>query len=148
MKRVFAILFACLFAFALPSFCYASGFGLQYIAGDELPEEPADGGFSPYEEDGSILVTISATGDVTIGGDVRKSGKSIFDKQLAKQDGDITFPFRNVKDIFNADDLTIVNFEGTLTTAPVGKDKKNNSFVFSAPPEYAAMFEGSGIEAY
>ena len=37
-------------------------------------------------DDGSVIVTISATGDVTIGGDTRKSGKSIFDKQLEKEE--------------------------------------------------------------
>lgn len=146
---IYALLFALLAATAAPSGALAGGFGLEYVAGDELAAEGAqeDDAFSPYEEDGSILVTISATGDVTIGGDVRKSGKSLFDKQLDKQEGDITFPFRNVKDIFNQDDLTIVNFEGTLTTAPINREKKDNAFLFSAPPEYAAMFDASGVEA-
>ena len=30
---------------------------------------------------------------------MRKSGKSIFDKELDKQDGDLSYPFRNVKEI-------------------------------------------------
>lgn len=146
---IYALLLALLVATAVPAGALAGGFGLEYVAGDELAAEDAqeEDAFSPYEEDGSILVTISATGDVTIGGDVRKSGKSLFDKQLDKQEGDITFPFRNVKDIFNQDDLTIVNFEGTLTTAPINREKKDNAFLFSAPPEYAAMFEESGVEA-
>lgn len=99
------------------------------------------------EVDGSILLTMSFTGDVTIGGDVRKSGKSIFDKELDKQKGDITFPFRNVRDLLTADDLTIVNFEGTLTTAKINSEKKENAFLFSAPPEYVQMLPAGGIES-
>ena len=97
--------------------------------------------------DGSVLLTMSFTGDVTIGGDIRKSGKSIFDKELDKQKGDLTFPFRNVKDIFAEDDMTLVNFEGTLTTAPINSDKKNNSFLFSAPPSYVEILTSGNIEA-
>ncbi len=97
--------------------------------------------------DGSVLLTMSFTGDVTIGGDVRKSGKSIFDKELDKQKGDLTFPFRNVKDIFAQDDMTLVNFEGTLTTAPINPDKRNNSFLFSAPTSYVQILTSGNIEA-
>ena len=41
--------------------------------------EREDGSDWRYQDDGSIIVTVSATGDVTIGGDRRKSGKNIFD---------------------------------------------------------------------
>ena len=97
--------------------------------------------------DGSILLTMSFTGDVTIGGDVRKSGKSIFDKELDKQKGDLSFPFRNVKDIFAQDDMTLVNFEGTLTTAPINQDKQDNSFLFSAPTSYVQILTSGSVEA-
>lgn len=98
-------------------------------------------------QDGSVLLTMSFTGDVTIGGDVRKSDKSIFDKELDKQKGNLSFPFRNVKDIFAQDDMTLVNFEGTLTTAPINPDKKENSFLFSAPPSYVQILTSGNIEA-
>lgn len=94
--------------------------------------------------DGSILVTISATGDVTIGGDTRKKAKSLFDKELANNDGDLSFPFKNVRSIFEADDLTLVNFEGTLTTT---KSATKNSFSFAAPPEYVEVLTSSSVEA-
>lgn len=97
--------------------------------------------------DGSVLLTLSFTGDVTIGGDVRKSGKSIFDKELDKQKGDLTFPFRNVRDIFAEDDMTLVNFEGTLTTAPINPNRRENSFLFSAPPEYVQVLTSGSVEA-
>ena len=94
--------------------------------------------------DGSVLVTITATGDVTIGGDTRKKTTSIFDKELAARGGDLTFPFSNVRDIFEADDLTIVNFEGTLTNT---KSATNNTYSFAAPPEYVQVLSSSSVEA-
>ena len=109
-------------------------------------EDPAADPAAPvYEADGSILLTMSFTGDVTIGSDPRKSS-SIFDKELNKQKGDIHFPFRNVKDIFLADDLTMVNFEGTLTTAGVNPRKADYSFLFRADPSFVDMLPAAGIE--
>lgn len=102
---------------------------------------------SIYESDGSVLITISATGDFTIGGDSRKS-TDIFADELKKQGGDINFTMRNVRDILMADDLTIVNFEGTLTDSTyVPSNKKENQFLFSAPPSYVSMLSDNGIEA-
>ncbi len=102
----------------------------------------------PFKDaDGNTILTLSFTGDVTIGGDVRKSKKSIFDQELAKQGDDLSFPFRNVQEIFAQDDMTLVNFEGTLTTAPINPDKKNNSFLFSAPPSYVKVLTSGNIEA-
>lgn len=95
-------------------------------------------------EDGSVIVTLSATGDVTIGGDVRKRGRSIFDKQLEKEPLGLEFPMSNVRNIFERDDLTIVNFEGTLTET---KSATKNSFSFAAPPSYVQVLTSGGIEA-
>lgn len=95
--------------------------------------------------DGTIQILVTAGGDMTIGGDVRKRGDSIFEKELKKQEGDLSFITRNVRDILESDDMTIVNFESTLTTAPVYKT--NNQFVFSAPTQYVQMLKGGSIEA-
>ena len=106
--------------------------------------ERADGSDWRVQEDGSVIVTISATGDVTIGGDTRKSGKSIFDKQLEKEPSGLSFPMENVADLFAADDMTIVNFEGTLTTT---KSATSNTYSFAAPPEYVQVLTSGNIEA-
>lgn len=101
------------------------------------------------QADGSKIVTITAVGDVTIGRDVQheRKGNGIFDKELQKQNNDINFIFRNVKDIFESDDLTIVNFEGTLAdNYSIPSKKKNNEFLFIAPPEYASVLSGNGVE--
>ena len=106
--------------------------------------EREDGSDWRYLSDGSIVVTISATGDVTIGGDTRKKNKSIFDKQLEQEASGLAFPMENVRDVFEADDMTIVNFEGTLTTS---KSKTKNSFSFAAPPEYVQVLTSGHVEA-
>ena len=105
--------------------------------------EREDGTDWRYQDDGSVIVTISATGDVTIGGDKRK-GKSVFDKQLEIEPSGLDFPFENTRDIFAADDMTIVNFEGTLTNT---KSKTKNTFSFAAPPEYVQVLTSGNVEA-
>lgn len=135
---------------------------LDDILSDANPEIVADTFISPdapievaeakpitsiYEEDGSILITITGTGDFTVGGDSRKSA-NIWDTELKKHDGDYQFCLANVRDILLADDLTIVNFEGTLTESTyIPSSKKNNDFLFSAPPEYVSLLTENGIEA-
>ena len=102
---------------------------------------------SIYEADGSRLITITGTGDFTVGGDSRKS-TNIWDTELKKHGGDYQFAMKNVRDILLEDDLTIVNFEGTLTDSTyIPSSKKNNDFLFSAPPEYVNMLTENGVEA-
>ena len=103
-----------------------------------------DGSDWRYLDDGSVIVTISATGDVTIGGDTRKKSKSIFDQQLEVEPSGLDFPFENTREIFEADDMTLVNFEGTLTN---GKSRTKNSFSFAAPPEYVQVLTSGSVEA-
>ena len=52
--------------------------------------------------------------------------------------------FKNVKSIFEADDLTIANFEGTLTDSDAREDK---TFAFKAPAEYAQILTSGSVEA-
>ena len=102
---------------------------------------------SLYESDGSVILTISCTGDFTIGGDSRKRN-NIFENELKAQGGNINFTMENTRDLFLADDMTLVNFEGTLTESTyIPDNKKNNQFLFSAPPSYVSMLAYNGIEA-
>ena len=52
---------------------------------------------SIYEEDGSILITITGTGDFTVGVDSRKSS-NIWYTELKKQGGDPNFAMKNIRD--------------------------------------------------
>ena len=99
------------------------------------------------EADGTRLITATFAGDFTIGGDSRKSN-NIFENELEKQDGDINFCLRNVRDILMEDDLTLINFEGTLTNSTyIPSNKRENQFLFSAPPEYVSILADNGVEA-
>lgn len=102
------------------------------------------------QPDGSQLITITAVGDVTIGYDVEheRKGYGLFDRELRSNDGDINFIFRNVKAIFEGDDLTIANFEGVLADDTVTVKKKGNgSFRFVGEPSYAQVLSNNSVEA-
>lgn len=113
---------------------------------EPTPEPPRDITKAVYEADGSIVITMSFAGDVIIGTNTQSSQDSLFEKELEKQDNDRTFPFRNVKDIFDADDLTMINFEGTLTTADQNTDKLDSAFLFRANPSYSSMLSYGGVD--
>ena len=113
---------------------------------EETPT-PAPSATPQLQPDGSVILTLTAVGDVTIGRNVKHSGTSIFEKELKKQDGDVNFIFRNVKDIFESDDVTIVNFEGVLADDySIPSEKRENSFLFLAPTEYGKVLPNNGVE--
>lgn len=116
--------------------------------GDAVGEMAATPGKAEVLPDGSVAIVISAVGDVTIGDNARKRGVSIFEKEKRKQGDDPAFVMRNVRDIFAEDQLTIANFEGTLTTTKsIPAKKRDNEFLFSAPPEYVSVLNAGNIEA-
>ena len=51
---------------------------------------------------------------------------------------------QNVKSIFEADDLTIANNEGTFTDSSSREDK---TFAFKAPASFAGIYSSSSVEA-
>ena len=127
------------------------GNGTEIVTGLETAEDAESAAEETVElvEETTGIRTITATfaGDFTIGADCRKS-TNIYEDELEKQGGDINFPMRNIRDILLEDDLTLVNFEGTLTNSTyIPDNKKENSFLFSAPPEYVSILPDNGIEA-
>ena len=102
---------------------------------------------SLFDSDGATLLTITCSGDFTIGGDSRKK-TNIFEKELKAHKGDINFTMQNIRNVFLDDDMTLVNFEGTLTESTyIPDNKRENQFLFSAPPSYVTMLSDNGIEA-
>ena len=101
-----------------------------------------------YESDGSTLITVTCTGDFTIGGDNYHNKSKFFYKRLKEHDNDINFVMANTREIFLNDDLTLVNFEGTLTeTKKVPDNKKKNKFLFNIAPEYVTVLSDNSVEA-
>ena len=88
--------------------------------------------------------TLSFAGDCTIGTLHEWQNIAVPNNMLYAIGDDYALPFSNVRSIFENDDLTLVNFEGTLTerTQPVGKDYR-----FRASPEYAAVLNAGSVEA-
>ena len=110
-----------------------------------LPEE--EGKKILKDSDGAVIMTITCTGDFTIGGD-NYHKKDIFTPELNAHGGDINFTMSGVRDILMNDDLTIVNFEGTFTdTTYVPSNKKENEFLFNISPSYVSVLTDNGIEA-
>ena len=114
----------------------------------EVTPSPSPDTSVRYEKDGSVLITISAVGDVTIGRNAQHSGNSIFDKELNKQNNDISFVFKNILPFLGADDLTIANFEGTLSDDyTIPSNKSGNDYLFIAPAAYVKALSTGSIEA-
>ncbi len=100
---------------------------------------------------GSTYIVITATGDLTIGTNYkvyRNMAASIFGKELKRQGGKIDFFMRNIRQVLAEDDLTIVNFEGTLADqVTIPSSKRGNEFLFLAPTEYAQTLADNSVEA-
>lgn len=87
-------------------------------------------------------LTITATGDCTFATDVNASRELGF-VSYAERYGTDWF-FDNVRDIFEEDDLTIVNFEGTLSDRG---ERQIKQFAFRGDPEYVNALSDSSVEA-
>lgn len=88
-------------------------------------------------------IIISFAGDCTIGYDENSSYENSFPFVLEKELTNYGYFFKNVKPIFENDDLTLVNLETTLTTKTKKTDKK---FRFKGYPSYANILKEGSIE--
>lgn len=89
-----------------------------------------------------VSLTVSVVGDCTLGTDeafdYSTSLNAYFDNYGS------SYFLQNVKPIFSADDLTIANFEGTLTESDAREDK---TFAFKAPASFAKILTDGNVEA-
>lgn len=95
-------------------------------------------------DDGIIRISISAAGDCTFGTDINSVGYNSFDSEFITQKNDYTYFLKLVKPYFEKDDLTIVNFEGTLSENGERADKQ---YAFRGNPEYVNILTSSSVEA-
>ncbi len=144
MRRISLLLLLCFFMTAAVS--------LSEVTFIDVPPAPAEGAdqsaiepsSSPLAE-GAVEILITAAGDVTFGGNMRKNPAStMYTKWVDQHNGDLSFFFANVQDIFSQDDMTLVNFEGVLTENTQHKD---NPFIFRAPPDHVRALTLGSIEA-
>ena len=93
------------------------------------------------DSNGTVRLKITAAGDCTFGGEIGSKGRRRFVDLVNKEGYD--YFFDGVRQVFEDDDLTIVNLEGPLTNA----EKSNkHGFVFKGDPEYVNILTGSSVE--
>ena len=88
-----------------------------------------------------IVVTVG--GDTTLGcTDSQRTREGGFARVI--KDKGYGWPFSELLSVFGQDDLTLLNFEGTLTES---EDKVEKQFNFKGPAEYAQMLVIGSVEA-
>ena len=92
---------------------------------------------SKKDKNKTRTITISSMGDCTLGTDENFDQSRSLNAFYNSQGAD--YFFKNVRS-----NLSIVNFEGTLTTSDTRADKK---FAFKAEPKYVDILTGSSVEA-
>jgi len=114
----------------------------------QTPGEPKPVMIKPLSTDGdddspeTVTITISAAGDITLGGDLRQ-GANGFMREFYRQESNCSYFLRNVRRVFRKDDLTIANMEGTFASAG---PHKGNEFIISGPPELVAVFPAGCVD--
>ena len=98
--------------------------------------------FSNATVSSPVSLTLSVVGDCTLGTDETFDYDTSLNAYYENYGAD--YFLQNVKNIFSADDLTIANFEGTLTDSDEREDK---TFAFKAPASYASILTGGSVEA-
>ena len=115
----------------------ASGDSNQTAATDSQETDSSDTAISA-----PVSLTLSVVGDCTLGTDETFDYDTSLNAYYENYGAD--YFLQNVRSIFSADDLTIANFEGTLTDSDEREDK---TFAFKAPASYASILTGGSVEA-
>jgi len=98
---------------------------------------------SPREDPWPRTIVVTVGGDCTLGTtDAQRKRDDGFDAVV--RDKGYAWPFSGLVSLFTADDLTLVNFEGTLTDAT---QKTQKLFNFKGPAEYAQILTLGSVEA-
>ena len=107
----------------------------------DTPAASADASPEPTPTASDRTITITAAGDCTLGGSVHQDTYARFKRFVQRYGYD--YFLANVRPLFEADDLTVVNLEGPLTD--VGKDR-HGSYVFKGDPDFVNILTGSSVE--
>lgn len=133
-----------------------SGSDLETITGQPIEKLPEASQETPESTDipvpqttsepeqNIIKITVSAAGDCSLGNHIEQNYASSFN-QTYDTEGGAEYFLRNVKDIFCADDMTIVNLEGVLTTSNAAASGR--TYNIKGDPSYAKILTEGGVEA-
>ena len=111
-------------------------------ANGESENSDSAAGTAKASHDTPVTLTVSVVGDCTLGTDENfdyDTSLNAYFESYGKE-----YFFQNVKSIFEADDLTIANNEGTFTDSSSREDK---TFAFKAPASFAGIYSSSSVEA-
>ena len=126
------------------------------LEAEVLPPELLEGGLAeaagwvepapspaPAENTWPRTFTVTVAGDTTLGStDTLRKREDCFENVAAANGYD--WFFSGLTALFGTDDLTLINFEGTLTEETTKKEKKFN---FKGPAEYTEILTSGSIEA-
>lgn len=118
--------------------------GEQKTEDDSREQESAAPEETQVPQENILTVTISAAGDCSLGNHQDQEYAYSF-RQAYDQAEDEGYFFRNVKDIFGSDDMTIVNFEGVLTYSE--ERDESRTYNIKGDPEYARLLTAGSVEA-
>ena len=110
----------------------------------ELPTEPVTEPPTepPTQPEPEITqITLSFTGDCTLGSNQKHSYENSFHEYYDRKGPD--YFLEKVRSLFEEDDLTVINLEGSLTNSKDIQDKKWNH---KGPPKYVKILTGSSVE--
>ncbi len=108
--------------------------GFAEPADDTLIDEPVS--------EGPVTLTLTAAGDCTLGGCLKHDTFKVFEKYVT--DNGYDYFLKNVRALFESDDLTIVNLEGPLTD--VGTMTTKSGICFRGEPAWTGILTGSSVE--
>lgn len=94
---------------------------------------------------GEKTITLTFTGDVTLGSEESKRSKDYSFDSVAAEKGYEYF-FANVRDFFAEDDLTVINLEGVLSDSNRNENKKK-TYRFRGATDFVNILTCSSIEA-
>lgn len=97
---------------------------------------------TPIPEPEETTLTISFAGDFSLGNHHKQDYSYSFNQEYEKQTP--AYFLQNVKDIFAEDDMTLVNFEGVLTTKT--KCDVNKAYNIKGDPEYVNILPLGNVE--
>ncbi|MDE8702605.1 CapA family protein [Adlercreutzia equolifaciens] len=111
----------------------------------QAASEPADKSAPAADEaeEKPVTLTVTFAGDCTLGTDENFDASRNFTARWEAENEDPAYFLKNVADLFGADDLTVVNMEGTLTDSTERADKQ---FAFKGPAEYAKILSSASVE--